>query len=361
MAEICRNKRQVARTDTVRQLKKSICELSNQVPTDSVKKVANDIFSILSKVSDDTSLKQKTPLTIELETQLTLLEKKLNDGVEKQMGNPEPKGALGNFYTLAKIPSGKIATEPRIQQDLIKAMDQVLNETSVGSKVQQCFKHKNSAKVLEQENEGRKFGLMIDPMLPVNTHEVSFNPDLSKIKAAGLYRTKQGSNGLTKSIELNSSSLNNPLFFILVYAHEMLHGCNIENKYRNHQIKDFYYGFGNPCTTSIFGSKKEACLAFETARGKSTELRNAFQDGIIEELNAFKLMLDLFKELAEKDPTICHRYNSGKPGGFFHDLNVMTEGEMWAYIEDQLKQGLYPSHVCDFYTKNAGYEESGVR
>ncbi|MBL7545201.1 MAG: hypothetical protein JNL11_15390 [Bdellovibrionaceae bacterium] len=320
--------------------------------------MADDIFAILSKVSDETSLKQETALTMELKTQLTLLETKLNDELTKKMANPELKGALGSFYKLANSSTSKLAPEPRIQQDLIKAMDDVLAGTSVGSKVQQCFKQKDPAKILEQANEGRKFGLIIDPMPPVIGHEVTFNPNLQEKKAAGRYISKQGPDGLIKSLELNSKSLNNPLNFILVYAHEMLHGCNIENKYRNEQVTNFYLGFENPCATSFIGPKKEACVKFESARDKSVELRNALQEGIIEELNAFKLMLDLFKELAVKDPSVCNKYYSGTPGGFFNDLNVMSEGEMWAYIEDQLKRGDYPNHVCDFYTKNAGYNES---
>lgn len=357
VAEICRNKRQVTRTENVGQLRKSICELSSQVPSESVKKVAEDILAILSKVSDETQLKTETALTIELKTQLTLLETKLNEDVTKGMPPLEPKGTLGIFYKLANVSPSKLATEPRTQQDLINAMDDVLAGTSVGSKVQQCFKQKDSAKILEGSKEGRRFGLIIDPMPAVTGHEVAFNPNLQEKKAAGRYTSKQGPGGLIKSLELNSKSLNNPLNFILVYAHEMLHGCNIENKYRNNQITNFYLGLENPCATSFFPPKKEACIKFESARDSSAELRNALQEGIIEELNAFKLMLDLFKELAEKDPSVCNKYYSGTPGGFFKDLNVMSEGEMWAYIEDQLKRGQYPVHVCDFYTKNAGYNE----
>lgn len=361
VAEICRNHRKVTRVENVRQLKKSICELSAQHQTDSVKKVAEDIFAILSTVADSTSLKQENELTKKLKGQLTLLEKKLNEDAKVRVAAATPQGALGDFYKLAAIGPNKIVADPKAQDALIRSMDKILSETSAGSKVLQCFKHRDSRTKYETpKEEGEIHWLYIEPMMPVSSYHVSFNSVMNIERAAGTYSTIKSSDGLVKSIELNAKKLDDPLQFVLVYAHEMQHGCHIEAKYRNKQIKNFYLGLGTPCASSFYRTKAKtkACIDFESAKAKSSELRQSLQEGIIDELRSFKLMLDLFKEFAEKDPSLCHTYSSGSPGGFFIDLNVISDGEMWAYVEDQLINRRYPAHVCDYYVKHAGYEDS---
>ncbi|MCK6597225.1 MAG: hypothetical protein L6Q37_02580 [Bdellovibrionaceae bacterium] len=352
VAEICRNKRKVTRVENARQLKNSICELSAQKQADSVKKVAEEILAILSTVADSTSLNQENELTQKLKVQLNLLEKKLNEEAKVQVIVTTPQGALGDFYKLAAMGPNRIMADPKVQDALIRSMDKTLSETSVGSKVLQCFKHRDSSTKYEGSKE-----VFIEPMMPVSSHRVSFNSVMNTKEAAGMYSTIKSPEGLVKSIELNAKQLEDPLQFILVYAHEMQHGCHIEAKYRNKQIQDFYLGLYTPCFFRT-NPKTKACLNFESAKAKSSELRQSLQEGIIDELRSFKLMLDLFKEFAEKDPSICHNYSSGSPGGFFSGLNVISEGEMWAYVEDQLMNRRYPAHVCNFYVKMAGYEES---
>lgn len=322
IAEICGVQRSIFRINNAGDLKRSLCDLSNQFgKRQDLITLTNDIRQVLDRLGDDYDLKDPMKKDVaevkELKASLDQLKSKLN---QIHASTPVQDSDLRKYLRKAQSFKFADAVEKQdVNTEMIDSMNKALASVPAGKNVLACF------------HEGKQGDHEIKT-------EVKFDPNLEKQKgASGEFNWSEGGN---KKTVLLSPEIKSPLQFLLVYAHEMQHGCNLKNKLDSRKPVD---ELSAHCQQPIPEENQAACTRL------TEQARPGYHEMFVDEMRSFRLMAELFKEFAEKDPSLCHQYNVGDPGKFYRDFNITSDGEVWADIEKQLQSGQYVNYVCGFY------------
>ncbi len=386
IAEVCRNQRVIGPTRTAGELNRSLCELIGNLKGSDEINLARNIVSILTRVGEATLLKKDTLLSKNLDTELRKLQNRINEN-QKTLTAPTQDPAFRRYMNLTQMHSIGTPLNSGYQSDLIVSLDRVLQTTNTGGRTLACYNSEIELKSDRELNRGalspeipnRKThpaktialninfsrvakyeeALIFDTP-PILETTVKFDTSINEKEAAGLFHTEEigEGRGLRKVLVLNPDSFQDPIMFLLVYAHEMQHGCNLRKKYQYFQINQHYLGMNNPCANP-FATDSKKCSAFEMRRKSAKDFIEAQQEGIIDELRSFRLMADLFKELAIKNPAICKNYLVNQPAGFFSDgQNIVNNGEFWSSIETKIQNGSFQHHVATYYIRHGYFGEA---
>lgn len=287
----------------------------------------------------------------------------------KKISSSNVGAKLVNYFKSAEVLVDKRSKgesiQPSLEVDVIEKMDGLLESTIVGKKFLNCFRDKSIPVALKPRFTSAK-----PSTFKITEVSVKFDPSLDKRNAAGKYKSdipmdrESGftfSSNIKKQILLNPFELNRPLNLLLVYVHEMQHGCHIHKKEASHALVNEHVNWmSNPCSKSVWTNEPEkTCLEFNKSASK------AYQDGIIDEIESFKLMVDLFKELAEASPEICSlprkKYrNKIVTSNFWQGFNDSSEGVFWSEVEKEFASGQFMIRTSKFYVENFGYSRESL-
>lgn len=272
--------------------------------------------------------------------------------------------ALEAFFKVSASFDAQRASQSDMDK-VVNTMDLVLEETSTGKELLKCYRSKNSESDVQQALlflEKRSHEELIADhnglIAFMRTKNVSpeFVSQMEDKRAVGLYRVlpNQTYDGYLKTIKLDSTILQrSPLFFLLIYAHELQHGCRkIELS-----VSEFLAAFQDrKCIDETARSEFWARFWFRKDISESAKKICASADEshldlaqnvMADEVRSFRSEVAVLNEIAQKDSSICKLRESETSGaGILRGDNF---GDLAKNFEEDEKNGSLIENVVETY------------
>jgi hypothetical protein len=255
---------------------------------------------------------------------------KLNDSLEKlsEALNQAPKKATSPHTTPLALALNEIATKWHDSKmrsahhaDYIKDFNQVLAMTNTGRQVLDCYQKAQDPLITGEQIE------QISEEQKANGVSMAFTL-LEDQKSPGKY---------VKTILFDEDT--SPMTALFLYAHEMKHGCNSKISVKIFQYMDTHNSSNTP--------RREIALEKE----KNDQLM------AIDEMRAYKINVELFKEMAQAAPeVVCNEYYVSNIFG----KQIISSAEYNAKMDEMIEDGTYPLHLISQYAVDGAYWPENV-
>lgn len=311
--ESCREARIISIVSTPADLQKAICNIQIKYPTsEKINFLTNQIISIAGKLDPASQWQSDSALESSLQS--------LSESMTQQ--SPKNDVALNTPLSeaLKKLISkwGDLKARTSNQKEYIKDFNKVLQSTKTGREVLDCYAKAQGplisgeqfvliSKEEEDQGIGMAFNIIDDPKHPGKyIKTIIFNPKLPPI------------NGL------------------MLYAHEMKHGCQ----------------------SAIVSQNMNRFEKLEKGTNEwDAHLKEINQTMAVDEMRAYSLSVKLFKELAKSAPQlVCNTYSIGSLFG----KQITSSGDYSANLDEMFEEGTFPLYLISTYTSMGFYKPENI-
>lgn len=356
--QICELKTDIKVVRNFDDLKNQICDLP-ATSEPKVQELATDVSKIIDRITTSGSAEQDPFQDQELNSILRNLAEELQK-TRRPNFTPVIKDpvatTLGNFFNKYKTLESRTKDLNTYQKDLFN----VVRSTPTGKKVMSCF----------------------DKKVPgIGSSRVEFNPPSQYISEYGGYQAEfkliknSKTNVFDKVIIINPST--SPVGAINALAHELQHSCasekmlpyfkeldNFETK-RTELLRDlekmskdrYQMSFSDFMKTKPAQPENDFLAKLSELNQLVENFEKVYPDHniffSIDELKAYTVSFEYFKELAVYDPKFfCNTYSISN----FFGKNVVNFGEYTSNVEAQMNNGTFYENLIMSYVKSSGYD-----
>lgn len=324
----CTNVRKIPIVATPQDLTIVMCGLKHNYANDqTISNLADSILNTLNILADQDTLSsgewsKNKKLNIDLET----LSKKLSSANQTRKKVDSKTPLQKALLTLnSKWGDIKVRTRPENLLKYTNDFKKILSLTKTGKKVLECYENANGPlisgeKIIEIPTEQKMKGAKMAFTLEFDTN----NP-----------------NKFFKKILFNSEE--SPLDSLNTFAHELQHGCNsLKQAELNLQLGQL------PPTDK---------LSIEEAEQEKNLIRQIEQDNAVDEMRAYHVSVDMFKDLLEANPEyFCNSFIKSEIFG----TQVLSTAEYAANLEDKFEDGSNPNYIISLYAAHGFYTPENV-
>ena len=316
--QMCSKTRPIDKVESPQDFSKAICDLKNVYQDDvPIQKITTSILKTLEKLIKSTNddWTKNEVLNFDLEH----LKDRLNQHAE---GNSDEKAGSdlekALFVLNAKWGDKEERTKKENKKKYYDDLKKVLALTPTGKKVIKCY--------------AKSTGPLISGDAVVEL------PDEYKDRGAkmafGVIPDNNDPNKVVKRMFINTDL--DPIEALPLLAHELKHGCHAK------EMSEILLPLYNADDDSIVRTK----LKYEYD-----------QERAVDEMRAYKVTVDLFKDLAKVAPNmVCGKYFTSV---MFGNQPINT-AEYAAAIDDKLTDGSFPKFLISLYAAHGDYNPENV-
>jgi hypothetical protein len=329
----CSEARTLSTISTPADLEKTICHFQDQFPkNEKINFLSKRILEITSNLKSSGDKTWQDSFT--LNYQLGLLNTELNsiEREKKSFSSNPIRTALKNLTEKW----ANIEQRTHNRNEYLKDFNEILRMTKTGKSVLDCY-NKTTGPLISGEQ-------VIDLSKQAENQGV--------IMAFSLEADGAAPGKFLKTVHFNMKLA--PVMALYAYAHEMKHGCNSNSIAKF--TKDFEEVAPKPYQPPPRTPESE-----EEKNKKEAFLEDLIlkrdQDYAIDEMIAYKVNVELFKELAKHAPEYaCDDYNVGTLFG----TQIISNAEYNALVDDMINNGTFPLHMISRYAGSGSYTAENV-
>ncbi len=311
-------------------LNQSLCSLPGIQEDNELQNLTSDTRSIIQNLSrqrddDENPLENKA-----LIKKLNSIADILSNRRAPANFSPERQDPVSASMTTLFTIYGSEAARKQNPQGYYQAMREVLSKTTQGARVLECF----------ERTEPRVRGSSVE----------FFDETNKPTSMAATFQTRYNENEHDYSKVITLSASYDPALSLTLLGHELQHSCDMQNSMR---LQDEYRDLEARKDRILeHGSQEEIDAAMDAIEAKNYETNRA---DAIDELRAYRMMPELFSELAIYHPAFfCQQYGAGTLFG----RQVQNTGEFMSTLETKIHDGSFINTLIDSYTQGGGYDLS---
>lgn len=288
----CPLARQVSIVSSPSGFKDAVCSLREVYPgSTEVKSLADDVLSSVSKLKSDPAL----------DTALEKLSTALNKTDRKVASSRSTPLSLAMKSLVDKWGDSKVRSNPANRNAYINDLNHILQQTKAGRDVLNCFAQAkgpliSGEQIIDFPEEHKAKGIAM-----------SFD----------LVEDPENPGKYIKTIYFNAE--HSPIMALILYAHEMKHGCN----------------------SNVIAQNDEKL------KDPSQDFTKIYQNRAVDEIRAYRVSVEFFKELAQEAPDlVCNNYSTSTIFG----RQVLSSAEYNAKLDEMYQDGTFPQYLISKYS-----------
>lgn len=316
---LCPNVRKLQVVSSPKDLLRTMCNLQNDYSDNheviNLTSSVIETIKIISGPAASANWEKSELLNLDLEALSDKLSE-INNSTKVVAPKTQLQKAISNLNN--KWRDEKVRADPKNFNAYILDFKKIMSLTKTGKKVLDCYEKAKGPLISGEE------------ILPIPQDL----KDQGAKMAFTILEDKNVSNKFVKTIYFNTEP--SPFDAITAFAHELQHGCNT-----NVQAKML----------------SQAYLLPEDSKEYENVQSLIQQDNAVDEMRAYKVSVDMFKDLAEASPgLVCSSYSKSALLG----KQILSAAEYAANLDDKIEDGTYPQYLISLYAAHGFYKPEYV-